>query len=286
MAEGLGDGEELFGVVEEGNFAADAGGEVGKDPKVDGDEGKAEDEGERGAKPLAEAGVAEVKMEAEAHAGGAGAETVNEEGAEDDTEEAAPGDGGDTEVMEKQNAAQDHADVVDERGEGLEGELLAGEQDSAEDAAGEEEDLAGEDDAGEVDAERELLGVAGKAGEEEADVGGGKELGEEDGCAQDEEHRRENDGQGFLRFGFLTALTVAGEHGDEGDGGGAADEEVRKGVGKLEHGAEGVGGRAFAEEKGNVLDADERDDLGKKGGSGEQEGGSEGGLGLGGAQGG
>ena len=50
----------------------------------------------------------------------------------------------------KQNSADDGAEAVDERRDGLHAELLADEEDGAEDASGEEAELRGKQDAGEL----------------------------------------------------------------------------------------------------------------------------------------
>ena len=71
--------------------------------------------------------------------------------------------------------------------------------------------------------------------------------------AQHERHGGEDDGHDALALGFAALLAIAGEHGDEGDGGGSADEEVGEHVGQLEGGVEGVGGGAASEEPAMYL---------------------------------
>ena len=76
----------------------------------------------------------------------------------------------------------------------------------------------------------------------------------------------------------LAALAVAGEDGDEGDGGGAADEQGGDEVGELEGDVVGVGGGAGAEGVGDVLIADEADHAGEEGEGAEEESGGGGGV--------
>ena len=65
---------------------------------------------------------------------------------------------------------------------------------------------------------------------------------------------------------------VAVEDGDEGDGGGSADEEVVDPFGEIEGDVVGVGVVACAELVGDVLVADEADDAGEESGESKQEG--------------
>ena len=200
--------------------------------------------------PFAQALVAEVQMETQAHARFAGAKPVDGERPEDDACQAAPGDRRHAERPEQQHPAHNHADVVDKRRECLQGELLARQQHGAKDAADKKEQLPGQDDAGEMDAERNLGGVAAEAREEDVDVEGGEQLGQQHGRAQHQHHGRKDDRQRFFSLGFTPGLAVARQHGHKGDGGGAADQEVGDVVRQLEHGGKGnqrpASGRAGA----------------------------------------
>jgi len=82
----------------------------------------------------------------------------------------------------------------------------------------------------------------------------------------------------------VAGLTIAVEDGDEGDGGGAADEEVVEEVGESEGGAVGVLRGSCSEEGVDVADADEREDAGEDGAGHEQHGGRAGGVGFVGAR--
>ena len=250
-------------------------GEVAEDLVVEGDDGDAEHEREREADPFAEAGVFEVEDAAVAEAGAVGSVGVEEEWAEDGSDEGADAEGGDAHAAGEEDSAKDDAEVVDERRDGLEGELFADEEDGGEDSAGEEEELRGKEDAGDAGAEDALRGgwVEVDAGEE-----WGEDFGEEDGCAEDDDHGVEDDGEGALAFGFVVVGAVAVEDGDEGDGGGAADEEVVDPLGEVEGDVVGVGVVACAEFVGDVLVADEADDSGEERGESEEEGGGGGGV--------
>ena len=245
-------------------------GEVAEDLVVEGDDGDAEHEWEGEAYPLAETGVFEVEDAVVAEAGAVGSVGVEEEGAEDGSDERADTEGGDARAGGEEDSAEDDAEVIDEGRDGLEGELFADEEDGGEDSAGEEEELRGEEDTGDAGAEDSLWGrgVEVDAGEE-----WGEDLGEQDGAAEDDDHGVENDGERAFAFGFVVGGAVAVEDGDEGDGGGAADEEVVDPLGEVEGYVVGVGVVAGAELVGDVLVADEADDSGEESGEGEEEGG-------------
>ncbi len=129
--------------------------------------------------------------------------------------------------------------------------------------------MRGEEDAGDAGAEEALGrgGVEVDAGEER-----GEDFGEEDGAAEDDDHGVEDDGEGALAFGFVVVGAVAVEDGDEGDGGGSADEEVVDPLGEVEGYVVGVGVVACAELVGDVLVADKADDAGEESGESKKEG--------------
>src|SRR5277367_2592804 len=93
-----------------------------------------------------------------------------------------------------------------------------------------------------------------------ADIPGRGEFGEKDSGAQHQRHRREDDRHGALALSVAALLVVTAEHGDKGDGGSSADEEIGDHVGKLEGGVEGVGVGVASEKVGDVLYANEADD--------------------------
>ncbi len=132
------------------------------------------------------------------------------------------------------------------------------------------------------DAERGLLRI--EAVEPLVHVPGREELGEHDGGAEHQIHGGEDDGERALAVGFAAGIAVAGEDGDEGDGGRAADEEVGDHVGQREGGEEGIGLHAAAEEPGDVEIAHQAEDAGEQRGGHEQHGGGEDRVGVRGAQ--
>jgi hypothetical protein len=253
-------------------------GEVAEDLVVEGDDGDAEHEREGEAHPLAEAWVFEVEDSVVAEADAVGSVGVKEERPEDGSDECTDAEGGDAHVAGEENSAEDDAEVVDERRDGLEGELFADEEDGGEDSAAEEEELRGEKDSGDAGAEDALRrrGVEIDAGEE-----WGEDFGEKDRGAEDDDHSVEDDGEGAFAFGFVVGGAVAVEDGDEGDGGCAADEEVVDPLGEVEGYVVGVGVVACAEFVGDVLVADEADDAGEQCGEGEEESGGGGGVAVG-----
>ncbi len=255
--DGGGRGEEALGVGEAGDVSGAVFGEVAEDVAVERDDGDAEHEREGEANPLAEAGMVEVEDGLVTHAGAVGSVGVEEEGPEIGSGEGPDAEGGDAHAIGEEEAAGDDAEVVDERGDGLVGELFADEEDGGKDSAGEEEELAGEEDAGDAGAEKAL----GRVGiEVDADVEGGEDLCEEDGSAEDDDHGVEDDGEGAFAFGLVVVGAVALEDGDEGDGGGSTDEEVVDQFGEEEGYVVGVGVMTRSELVGDVLVADEADD--------------------------
>ena len=204
-----------------------------------------------------------------AHACSIGTVGVEKKGAEVGSCECADAERGDAHAAGEECSASDDAEVVDEWSERLEGELFADEEDSGEDAASKEEELAGEKDARDAGGE-DAFGRGGI--EVEADVVGGEDLGEDDGGAEDEDHGVEDDGEGAFAFELVVVGTVALENSDEGDRGGAADEEVVDELGEIEGYVVGVGVVACAELVGDELIANEADDAGEERGQGEEQG--------------
>ncbi len=150
----------------------------------------------------------EVEDAVVAEAGAVGSVGVQEKWAENGSDESADAEGGDAHAAGEDNSAEDDAEVVDERRDGLEGELFADQEDGGQDAASEEEQLRGEQDTGDASAKD-----ADRRGGVEVDAGkdGSVDLGEEDGCAEDDSHGVvEDDGEGALPFGFVVGGTVAG----------------------------------------------------------------------------
>ena len=212
---------------------------MGDDPVVGGDERNAGHERQRKPHPLAQALVVPVENHAVARAGAAREEPIEKKRPADGSGDRADGERRDADALDEQQAADDGAKAVDERRHGLHAELLAHQQHRAKDAAGEETQLRGQQDAREEHAERGFLRV--KAVEPPAHVPGSKDFGENDGRAQHQVHGGEDDGERTLAFGLAAGLAIAGEDGDEGDGGRAADQEIGDHVGQHESGIEGVG---------------------------------------------
>ena len=142
----------------------------------------------------------------------------------------AEGKRGDADALDQQQSADDGAETVDERRHGLNRKLLAHQQHRAKDAAGEETQLRGQQNAREQHAEGGFLRV--ETAEPPAHEPGSKDFGQNDGRAQNQVHGGEDDGERTLAFGLAPGLAIAGEDGDEGDGGRAADEKVGDHVGQ------------------------------------------------------
>ncbi len=268
--DGHGCSEKLLGVAHQRDGAAGAGGEVGDDPVVRSDQRDADDERQREAHPFAQALVVPVEHGPVARAGAMREDGVEQKRAEEGSGNGADGERRDAEAMHEQHSADDGAEVIDERRDGLHVELLADQEHGAKDSAGEEEKLRGQQDAGELDAEGCLLRV--EAGEPPVDVPGRDDLGDQNRRAKHEVHGGEDDGEGALAIGLAAGVAIAGEDGDKGDGGRAADEEVGDHVGQHEGGIEGVGCHAAAKEPHNVLHPDKANDARQEGGDHQQHG--------------
>ncbi len=206
------------------------------------------------------------------------ADEVEKEVSADVDAESAEGEAGDAVAVGEDDPTEDDAEVIDERSDGLVGELLAHDKHGAERAADEEEELRGQKDARHVGGERDLL--RREAAEEVGDVAAGEYLGENDADGEDDAHHGDDGGERVFAFVFAALLAVAGEDADEGDGDDAAGEEVAHHVRQLEGGAIGVDLAGGAEEAGDVGFAHETDDAGEDGGGHQQKRGGEGGVGV------
>jgi hypothetical protein len=182
----------------------------------------------------------------------------------------------------KEDGAEDDSGVVDEGREGLVEEDFADLEARAHDAADEEEELRRQDEAGHAGAEGGFEGVVAEAFVGEENVFRGEDFGEENAYTEDDEHGGEDDGERSVAAFFVARFAVPVEDGDEGDGGGSADEEVGEEIGEFEGGAVGILGDACAEEDVNVFDADEGQDSRKNGREHEKESGGVGAVGGGG----
>ena len=100
-----------------------------------------------------------------------------------------------------------------------------------------------------------------------------EDFGEQNTGAEDDDHGGENYGEGAVAAVFVAGFAIAVEDGNEGDGGGAADEEVVEEVGEGEGGAVGVLRGAGSKEGVDVADAHEREQTGAEGAQHEQDGG-------------
>ena len=98
--------------------------------------------------------------------------------------------------------------------------------------------------------------------QEDADVEGRKNFAEDDGCAQHQQHGAENDGHCLFALVFAALFAVATEDGDEGNGSGAACQQIGEHVGQLKRGGVGIGERTRAEQERDDLDAHQSNDTG------------------------
>ena len=114
-------------------------------------------------------------------------------------------------------------------------------------------------------------GFRGARFEVKTNVERSENLGEDNGCAEDKDHGVEDDGERALTFHLVVIGTVAVENGDEGDGGGAADEEVVDEFGEVEGDVVGVGVMADAESVGDELFAQETEYARGKSGESEEQ---------------
>src|SRR5215469_3605925 len=87
------------------------------------------------------------------------AEGCKSGGAEDDSSEDADSEGIDSEALMKEDSAEDDAEVVDERRDGLVDEDFSDKKPGADDSAYEKEELRGKQHSRQRGAERCLLGI-------------------------------------------------------------------------------------------------------------------------------
>ena len=97
-------------------------------------------------------------------------------------------------------------------------------------------------------------------------------------AGKDGQHGGEDNGECAIGTFLVASLAEAVEHSDHGDGRGAADQEVREQVGKLESGAVGVLLEPGAKDVIDDLDADETQQAGGDGAEHQQDGGGTGGV--------
>ena len=266
-----GSGEELLGVAHQRDSAAGGRGKMGNDPTVGGDQGDADHQRQRQPHPLAEACVAPVENGPEASAGAAREDVIQQKRAEERACHGADGQRRDADFVHQQDAANDGAEAVDQRCDGLHAELLPDQQYRPKDSAGKEAQLGRQQDAGQMHAERGFLRV--KSAKPPVDIPGRKDFGQPDGCAEHQAHGGHNHGERPLPLHLAPGFAVAGEDGDKGDGGRAADQKVGDHVGQHKCAVERVGRHAAAEEPDDVFDAHEADDAGEKRGGHQQDGG-------------
>ena len=271
-------GEQALGVGHHGDGAVGRGGEVVDDPGVGGDQGDADHERQRELDPLAQAGVVPVENGAVARAGAVREECVEQKWADDGAGQRAIRQRRYAEAMNQEDAAEDGAHAVDERGDGLNGELLAHQEHRAEDTAGKEEQLRGQQDAREVDAERGFGRV--KTVEPPVHEQGGEKFGDEDGRAEHEKHGVEDDGERTLAFNLAALTLVACEDGDERDGGRAANQEVSNHVRELKRCQECVRLHAASKDPGDVHVAQHTEETGHGREDHQDDGGGECGVGV------
>ena len=196
---------------------------------------------------------------------------VQQERAEESARGGADGQRRNAELLHQQQAADDGAQVVDERRHRLHVELLAHQQHRAEHAARKEEQLRRQQDARELHAQRRLLRVV--AVEPPVDVPGRENLGQQDGRAQHDVHGAENDRERPLPLLLAAGIAIAGQDGDESDRPRPAHQEIRDHVGQHEGAVERVGGHAPAEEPEDVLDPHQADDARQEGRRHQHQGG-------------
>ncbi len=199
---------------------------------------------------------------------------IDQEWAEDGAGKRSVGQGGDPQTVGEQNSADDNGDVVEQRPESRKQEQAARKQHRGHDAADVEEDLRRQQDAGEVNAEIELIGV--ETAEQVALDLRSEDFGEDGADPQHDRHHGDDDGEGLLRVLFFVLREEAGVDGNEGDGGGAAGDNVVQPVGNGETGDVGIGLRAGAEGPGDVGLADVSDDARRHDGRHQQQRGRKG----------
>ena len=221
-----GAGKEAFRVGEQGNVTAVVRSEVVDDPVVGADERDAEHERDGHAHPLMQPRVVPFKDRPVAHAGAMRPHGIQQERSAEGAGDCADGQRRDAEIVEEDDTAEDGAAVVNQRRDGLNVELLAHQQDRAEDAAGEEEDRRDQKNAREPDTQRGLRGIAVEPAQESVHEDGRQEFTSDDGDCKDTDHSRQDDGHGALALSLATRVAVARQHGHEGDGRSAADQEV------------------------------------------------------------
>lgn len=197
------------------------------------DHGEAEHERQRERDVLFEIGMAPFENQIEAHAGAPCAEVLHEKTADERAARCAPRKAFHAEPATEQHAAGDDADIINERRERGQLELLLRELHGHQHAADEEEELRGQHDARHAHRARNLRRISqtGRAH--------GHEHVRETPCECDHhrEHRAEraeNDGEHAPAFGFIVAREIVREDRNERDGEKAAADDVIENIGKIE----------------------------------------------------
>ncbi len=214
-------------------------------------------QGQREPHPLAQTGVFKVEDRLVAKTGAIGAVGVEQEWSTNGASQRSHAECGNAHAVGEQHSAEDDAEVIDQRRDGLQGELFAHQHDGGEHSTSKEEELGRQDDACDAGAEQAFgrVGIEVDAGEER-----GEDLGQQDSDAEHQHHGVEDDGKRAFAFGLVVVSAIAVEDGDEGDGGCAADEEVADPLGQIEGDVVGVRAVACAELVGDVLVAHQADD--------------------------
>ena len=274
LADGLsensyGNCEETLGIVQPGDVADSAGGEVAKDPVIGGDQRDAQHQRDGEAHPLAEGGILHVERGTVAGADFGCSERVDQKRSGNAAGERTEGQGGDSHLASGDHSAADDEHVVDQRAECRKQKQTVREQHRGNDSSNIKEDLRGQKNAREMNAESQLLGR--EAVEHPTGELRGEDLGEDGACDQHRGHHRNDDGESFL--GVLLALfrQKPGIDGDECDGGGAAGDDVVEPVGEGESGDVGVGLLTGAEGVGDVGLADVSDHARERDGRHQQQ---------------
>jgi len=175
--------------------------------------------------------------------------------------------------MNQKQAADDSAEVVNQRSHGLHTELFANQQNRAEDAAGKEEQLRGQQDSREAHAQRGFYGI--ESVEPPMDVPRGEDFSKYQSCAQHQVHGGQDYRKRALPLFFMSGFAIAGEDGDKGDGSCTADQKIGNHVRQNKGGVECVRLHTTAEEPGDVFNPHQAHDARQKRGGHQHQSRSE-----------
>ena len=170
----------------------------------------------------------------------------------------------DTHLPMQKQCTQDDAAVVDHRHAGLIQEDFAHLQTSAQATADEKEELCRQDDSRERRTEARAKRVVTESLVRQPDVVRCGDFRQDDARTQHDEHGGHHDGKSTICAFLVLGDEIAIQDSDERDSDCAASEKVAQQIGKLERCAIGILGWAGAEEKVDVLDANQGEQPGEK----------------------